>query len=141
MLIISNRWTTSYILNVLFTLYIGIMKNIVQWTSETDIALLKTMRHCFSKSNDNFLAISSFDALLDSLFNAINVKKQRILSQSIVTSGPVSSGPGSFHGVPMAEETEIDFSFGDFFGLNGNSDALMSMQFWPMDLEHPTEAE
>lgn len=141
MLTATNRWTTSYILNVLFTLYIGIMKNIVQWTTETDIALLKTMRHCFSKSNDNLLAISSFDALLDSLLNAIDVKKQRMLSQSIAAPCPVSSGLGNSHDVPMAEETEIDFSFGDFFGLNGNSNALMSMQFWPVDVEHPIEAD
>lgn len=56
------------------------MKNIAQRASETDVALLKTMRHCFAKSNDNLLAISSFDTLLDSLLNAIHVKKQRMLS-------------------------------------------------------------
>ncbi|PWY80309.1 hypothetical protein BO94DRAFT_626109 [Aspergillus sclerotioniger CBS 115572] len=51
------RSTIPYLLNVLFTLYIGVMRNPRQWTSDSDVALLNTLRHCFSKASDNHVAI------------------------------------------------------------------------------------
>ncbi|KAJ5759690.1 hypothetical protein N7520_006846 [Penicillium odoratum] len=140
------RLTTSYILNVLFTLYIGIMKNPAQWTSESDIALIKTLPNCFSKGNSTPFAISSFDKLCTSLIGAITVMRRRSLAvpkaAADIELRPEHSDFEGNRVETMSEEEinqEMDFRFGDFFGLCGNADPLLSMQMWPVSLDQTTD--
>lgn len=141
------RWTSSYIVNVLFTLYIGIMKNPTQWTSDTDVALVKTLPNCFSKSCNTPSATSSFHELCASLMRAIDIMQRRSL-QPAEASRPVALGPEGSNfvntyneGLPQELNHDIDFRFSDFFGMCGTSGPLSSMQMWPMILDETAGEE
>ncbi|PYI10265.1 hypothetical protein BO78DRAFT_426853 [Aspergillus sclerotiicarbonarius CBS 121057] len=132
------RSTTPYLLNVLFTLYVGVMRNPRQWTSEADVALLNTLRHCFSKASDNHIALSSFDKLLGSMLNAISIAQRRHPPQPANSSIPTRLAHPDTRDLYGAEaqgqeiHPDFDFRFVDFFGLSGSPDPLESMQLWPM---------
>lgn len=81
------RWTTCYILTVVITLYTGIIRNPSSWRCDSDIVLIKSMAHCFARSNPNSVAISSFKELLNSFCAAINVARgQRNENDDLIAS-------------------------------------------------------
>ncbi|KAL4803982.1 fungal-specific transcription factor domain-containing protein [Aspergillus unguis] len=139
-----SRWMTPLVMNVIFTLYVGVMRNPAQWTSESDVALINSLRVCFSKINKVPFVIASFDELCSSLTRAIAVMKRR--SQLMAETAP-GSQPGSdlpVDGVlqdPVGDvNPDIDFRFGDFFGVYGGPDPLISMQMWPVNLDEAIDS-
>jgi hypothetical protein len=119
------------------------MKSPSHWSADLDIALIKTLRTCFSKSNTTSFAISSFEALLSSLCNAIETAQQRsrshqtpirVNSELEQTRDDQEQHQAIYDTNTADQGMETGFFFRDFFGTSDDSDTLAAMQFWPIDL-------
>jgi hypothetical protein len=64
-------------MNTVFVLYIAIMKSPFRWSSEMDLALMKSMGQCLQQNNSNAKVVGNFRILLDSLCAAVDTIKSK----------------------------------------------------------------
>ena len=64
-------------MNTVFVLYIAIMKSPFRWSSEMDLALMKSMGQCLQLNSNNAKVVRNFRFLLDSLCLAVDTIRSR----------------------------------------------------------------
>ena len=143
---LGSRWTSQYSLNVIFTLYIGMMKYPRSWICESDMALIKAMGRCFAQSNPVSLALRPLEEMLDSLCDTFRVARRRKRDPSNRASNNeddnnvqqppnratdhLSSG-ADLNGLDFAIPENMTFEAQDFFEFGSLTESANIMQLWP----------
>ncbi|KAJ5721732.1 uncharacterized protein N7483_009666 [Penicillium malachiteum] len=138
-------WVNPYAINSIVAIFIALMRSPRRWSREVDLALLRSMHHCFQNREDPAL-MGRFESLLDMLTRAVethstvNLSSPQMevgrhnLSQADTTSWSETRG-GEMHqsGISDFGDTsnhhERDFQFDDLFGNQWNS---WNFQLWPL---------
>jgi hypothetical protein len=63
------RWVNPYAISAIVAIFIALMRSPRKWSWEIDLALLRSMHHCFQRREDTAL-LSRFVALLEMLIRA-----------------------------------------------------------------------
>ncbi|KAJ5634263.1 hypothetical protein N7528_002105 [Penicillium herquei] len=141
------RWINPYAINSIIAIFIALMRSPRRWSREVDLALLRSMHHCFQNREDPAL-MGRFESLLDMLIKAVErhssvdlptpqmeVDRQNIY-QADTTSWSETPRGGEMHqrgisdfGDTSTTHHETDFQFDDLFGNQWNS---WNFQLWPL---------
>ncbi|PYI02718.1 hypothetical protein BO78DRAFT_422282 [Aspergillus sclerotiicarbonarius CBS 121057] len=152
---VPSRWIHPYAINAAMTIFISLMKGPRKWFRDVDIALLRSMHHCFRNPDDVGL-LSRFENLLESLIHAVELSTanqhgdhvlspQRALGESAtnVHSRPKAgeewartiedptSSPRPTTRLPRnsTASSNQEFSLDDLFG---DMSYLWGFQLWPL---------
>ncbi|KAL4807430.1 fungal-specific transcription factor domain-containing protein [Aspergillus unguis] len=68
------KWTNPYAINTVMAICLSITQSPRKWTREIDLALLRSMRHCFRNREDTSL-IGRFETFLESIIQAIEASE------------------------------------------------------------------
>ncbi|KAL3475854.1 fungal-specific transcription factor domain-containing protein [Aspergillus californicus] len=147
------KWIHPYAINAVMAIFLSLMRSPRKWSREIDIALLRSMHHCFRNREDTEL-LCRFERFLETLTQAIEAPvsientasaQHAISSTQIQASASSSTGdrtqpsPGQTLGPliqgletdsedhTMSQEEEIQFG-----GIFGDQYNLWNFQLWPL---------
>ncbi|KIW18217.1 hypothetical protein PV08_02505 [Exophiala spinifera] len=85
------RWITPYCLNVIFTLYMGVVRDPTHWMVDADVGLMRSITRCFSASCAHKVAIRPFDELFRTLEEAMQTLRARKRHAPLSTAATAAS--------------------------------------------------
>lgn len=126
------RWAMPYILNSVFTLYIGVMKSSLSWSCETYIAIMTSLSRCVPLMHMDAQTTEGFNALFGRLRAAMEASRQKGLG--------VGSGSGSSIGqAPAAAAFSANGHVQHHPPPDDDSPSSLAIQDWRAGDETPNQ--
>ena len=153
---------TPYCMNIIFTLYMGIMKNPSSWMTDADLGLMRSVSRCFPSSWPRDIAIKPFRMLVQRLETAMHTAQSKHRLSDMTADMPeISNADNAFVHEPNSSSTdatrspgqmdatvaegsqpvgglENDLQYQDFFDFGMGGDAMNGYQLWPTDRDFGT---
>ncbi|KAI6355262.1 hypothetical protein MCOR25_008276 [Pyricularia grisea] len=124
------RWAMPYILNSVFTLYIGVMKSSLSWSCETYIAIMTSLSRCVPLMHMEAQTTEGFNALFGRLRAAMEASRQKGLGVAGISGGGTGQAPAA---ATFAANGQVQHQP----PLDDDSPSSLAMQDWRAGDETP----
>ncbi|KAJ5354254.1 hypothetical protein N7541_006818 [Penicillium brevicompactum] len=148
------RWIHPYAINAVMAIFFSLMRSPQKWSRGIDIALLRSMHHCFRNREDTNL-LGRFERFLETLIEAIEnprpIENNQSLEQNAVSRTQIHTSPAcgtgdwtqawpdqtsgpliqcietddQDHPIPREENAQLG-------GIFGDPHNLWDFQLWPL---------